>query len=117
MSVALIFAKIVLDPYAISSKGGCYPLFPNHIVELYNVLFSSTLTILLLRIFKIKYSVLNLMVILNIYLVMRGLFFFSTRYCYDFSWFYTAMLSEYCGKVILLYTINLLTLGFLFSED
>jgi len=117
MSLALIFAKIVLDPYAMPSKGGCYPLFPNHIVELYNVLFSSTLAILLLKIFKIKYTVLGLMIALNIYLVMRGLFFFSTIYGYDFYWLDVAILDGYWGKVNQLYIINFLTVGFLFSEE
>jgi len=117
MSLATIFADMAIDPYFTTRVGSCPPQFPNHLWELYNVLFSSTLAILLLKIFKIKFTVLDLMIALNIYLVMRGLLSFAIIYNYDFSWLDVAILSEYCGKAILLYMLNLLTLGFLFSEE
>ena len=117
MSLATILADRVIDPYFTTRVGGCPPLFPNYLWELYNALFSSALAILLLRIFKIKYTVLWLMIALNLYLVAKGLFLFSTRYGYDFSWLNVAILDEYLGKVNKLYIINFLTVGFLFSEE
>ena len=117
MFTATIFADIAIDPYASTRVGSCPPLFSNPLWELYNALFASTLTILLLIIFKINYKVSELMVALNIYFILRGIFFFSTLYGHNLCWLYSAILSEYCGKVTLLYTINFLTVGFLFSKE
>jgi len=117
MSIATIFANIVIDPYDYPYIGSCPPQFPNLILELYNALFSSALAILLLKIFKIKFTVLDLMIGLNLYLVIKGLLVFSNIYGHDFRSIYSAILGEYWGKVNKLYIINFLTVGFLFSEE
>jgi hypothetical protein len=116
--VSYIYANIIIDPYGyeIHKHSSCPPLFSLPILDMYNALFASTLVVFLLKMLKIKYTILELMIIFNVYLLMAGVYAYFYLYSCDVNWFYFALLSQYVGKVTFLYAINLLSLGFLFAE-
>ena len=95
----------------------CFPLFIHPIWALANALYASTFAILLVKVFRIKYTVLELLLLINLYFLIKGFITFINIYGFDYSWFFEAVFSEYVKKDTLLFSLNFLTLGFLFMEE
>ena len=95
----------------------CSPLFIHPLWALANALYASTFAILLVKVFRIKYTLLELLLLINLYFLIKGFITFINIYGFDYTWFFEAIFSEYVKKDTLLFTLNFLTFGFLFMEE
>lgn len=112
--IAFISSSMLIEQiYSQTYIGSCRPLFPNPLWGFLDASLASVIAIVLIRIFKIDYTIVELIIVINFYLLLKGFIYFSTVYAFDYSWFFHALLSEYATKKTLLFSLNFLALGFL----
>ena len=114
--IAFIYSDMIIEPFFSASYfGSSPPLFPHPFWAYGDALLASFISILLLKFFKIDYTALELLIVLNLYLLIVGLVYFY--YVYSFSLYYFgAVFYKYVEKSTLLLTVNYLTLGLVFMK-
>jgi hypothetical protein len=116
--IAYLYSTSVLDYFLRQIyTTTCFPLFIHPLWVLANALYASTFAILLIKVFRIKYTLLELLLLINLYFLIKGFITFINIYGFDYAWFFEAVFSEYVKKDTLLFSLNFLTLGFLFMEE
>ena len=115
--VAFIYGDFLIDRVYQRTYIGCRPLFPHPFWSYGNILLSTTIAIVLLKIFKIEYTILELFIVINIYLVLKALVEWYSVYSCNLLIVFELILSQYLDQKTLLFATNYLTLGFLWINE